>query len=61
MAPRGLSAILVINFPICKSQTPTQPLVTVTANPKFWDKLEKKILFKTNHARQNSYQFILPN
>lgn len=31
IAPNGLSASLDINLPVCKSQTPTQSLVTVAA------------------------------
>ena len=31
MAPKGLSANFEINLPACKSHTPAQPLVTVTA------------------------------
>lgn len=31
IAPNGLSASFDINLPVCRSQTPTQSLVTVTA------------------------------
>lgn len=43
IAPSGLSANLVINFPIFKSQTPTQFLVAVTASPKLSERLKVKI------------------
>lgn len=43
MAPRGLSASLESRRPICRSQTPTQPRVTVTARPAYWHRLTESI------------------
>lgn len=41
IAPRGLSASFETNLPNLKSHTPTQLRVTVIANPKSRDKLNK--------------------
>lgn len=41
IAPSGLSANFAINFPIFKSQTPTQFLVAVTARLKLSERLKQ--------------------
>ena len=43
IAPKGVSANFEINFPVCKSQIPTQSLVTVAAKLQSSARLLKKV------------------
>lgn len=51
IAPKGLSANFEINFPVCKSQIPTQSLVTVAAKLQSSARLLIQIEDRTNYVK----------